>query len=284
MDANSREQVRRNRESQGGWDQYGSHREMVTQLLLDASREEHDTLTVLGAGNCNDLDLRRLADRYARLSLVDLDRQAIEAGLVRQQVSVADSGIQIFESDLTGMFPHFDALVLHQDPGNRDNRIRDLVGRAESAQPVGLPAPADVVISTGLISQLVGAVVTAVGESSLASLDAPGLRLLQAVRGRHLRLLSELTRPGGVAILITEVVSSDTVPALPDTRPSELPALLQRCLEAGNFFTGLHPGILYSALNSAENPEFEQVRASPPWLWQFTARIYAVVAIVAQRK
>lgn len=281
MDDLTLEQRRRNRESLVGWDTYASHRDVITRLLLDSRHNGDGSLTVLGAGNCNDLDLTRLAESFRRVSLVDVDRPSVEDGVTRQGHVAGSSAFPIHETDLSGLFTELAAL---DNPEPTDDELRKLADHAAAAQPDGLPEAASVVISTGLITQLVEATIKAVGETQFAEQDSAAVRLLQAVRRRHLRLLSELTQPGGTAILVTEVVSSDTAPGICDTPVADLPNVLSGCLAAGNFFTGLHPGILHSELTSEEfGPGFESVRATPPWLWHFTARTYAVVAFVARR-
>lgn len=282
MDEFTREQRQRNLESASGWESYASHRDIITRLVLDAAPDRDATLTVLGAGNCNDLDLTRIAARFSNISLVDLDRKAVEAAMARQRDEIDLSRIHIYECDVTGIFPELSSL---RTTGAINDRVRELTRLAENSCTNPLPDPASVVISTGLITQLVEATINAVGEEHLAQLDSPGVSLLQTVRRRHLRLLSELTQPGGTAILTTEVVSSDTAPGICNTPSSDLPDRLQGCLAAGNFFTGLHPGILYTELTSGKfTPEFESVETTSPWLWQFTARTYAVVAFIARRK
>jgi hypothetical protein len=281
MDDLSREQQRRNRESVIGWDSYAPHRDNVTRLILDAARDNEATLTVLGAGNCNDLDLNRLAGTFKSVQLVDLDPASVEEGVIRQGHVPRGSSFSIYEADLSGIYSDLAAL---QDTEISHQQIQKLGELAENAQPENLPEPASVVISTGLITQLVEAATKAVGEAQIAESDSPGVQLIQAVRRRHLRLLSELTQPGGTAILVTEVVSSDTAPEICNTPVASLPMVLSRCLAAGNFFTGLHPGILHSELTTKEfAPGFESVQATAPWLWKFTARTYAVVAFVARR-
>ena len=282
MDDITREQIRRNEESRSGWEKYEWHRETVTQLILD-SAGNGDSLTVLGAGNCNDIDLGLLADHFEIISLVDVDRTAIETGLGRQNFSLDDKGFQVCETDVTGILSRLNKLGLAENSGA--DKLLTVAKLTTEFQPTGLPSPADVVVSTGLITQLVEAAIKMVGEASVASLDSPGLHLVQAVRRRHLRLLSDLTNPGGTTILVTEIVSSKTVPGLPDARREQLPALLQSCLASGNFFTGLHPGIIYQEMMSPEfGCELEGVRLTPPWLWEFTARTYAVVALSAKRR
>ncbi len=71
-----------------------------------------------------------------------------------------------------------------------------------------LPGPFDVVASTCLLSQLVGNAFHSVGEGHPRFLD-----LVRAIRLAHLRLMTGLRRAGGTAVLVTDLVSSDTFPA-----------------------------------------------------------------------
>src|SRR6187399_585339 len=55
---------------------YAPHRERVMALIPE--QPAGGTLCVLGAGRCDDLDLPRLARRFTRIHLVDLDGKAME--------------------------------------------------------------------------------------------------------------------------------------------------------------------------------------------------------------
>lgn len=284
MDEFSHEQHIRNRDSRTGWAAYAPHREIVTRLILDSAPQDASelTLSVLGAGNCNDLDLDQLAARFSKISLVDVDTESVEEGLQRQGKSADDSQFQICGSDVSGILAEL--AELHAT-GPDDGHAQELVQLAEEAQLTGLPEPSGIVISTGLITQLVEAAIRAVGHDRLDQAESSGVDLMQAIRRRHLRLLSELTRPGGTAILVTEVVSSDTAPEICKTPVGDLRKILEGCLAAGNFFSGLHPGILLAELTSEEfADQFAAVQVTSPWLWDFTARIYAVVAFVCRRR
>ena len=60
---------------------------------------------------------------------------------------------------------------------------------------------------------------------------------------RRVHLL-RLTAAGGRTLLITDLVSSDTVPQLAKALPAELPKLMLQCLQSGNFFSGLYPAVV----------------------------------------
>lgn len=268
------EQIRRNQLCRDCWQLYQPHREKVTELLLQGCGAPARRLCVLGAGNCNDLDLSRLASSFGRIHLVDLDRASLVAGLAAQQLRDASSVVLHGDIDVSGLAAEL-AAWSPATPAPHDE-IRRWIVQAQTAAPVLLPEPQDVVASVCLLSQLLDAVKFCLGE------DHPDfLELTFAVRARHLRLLLELLRPGGRAVLITDFVSSVTAPELVHVDERELPALAARLIREHNFFTGLNPAVLASLF--AQDPwlaaRVGRVQVSPPWRWPFPTRIYAVYAV-----
>jgi hypothetical protein len=278
-------QQSRNRESADAWTLYEPHRERVTSLLLDALSSSATTdaarprLCLLGAGNCNDVDLQQLADRCEEVTLVDLDASALRQAIDRQRLARHPAMSLQSDIDLTGIFDRLssgDSI----DESNLSRTVAELTRQAESFSPDELPSGFDVVASVCVLSQLIDAVVRRFPDPQVS------LPLLQAVRRRHLKLLLEHCRPGGTAILFSEVVSSDTCPELATTSDASLPGLLAGLLAAQNFFTGLHPAIILQELQSHESitPLAECVRPVGPWKWPFLYRTYAVTAFVARRR
>src|SRR5688500_17156136 len=79
------EQRHRNLDSRGQWEAFSAHRKRVTTLLLEAAHgRDQPSLCLLGAGNCNDVDLNQLMTAYARIHLVDCDTESLKAGAERQ--------------------------------------------------------------------------------------------------------------------------------------------------------------------------------------------------------
>ena len=59
------EQQRRNAAVADAWARFAPHRARVMELLLAAAEgRTFPRLALLGAGNCNDVDLKRLLERY----------------------------------------------------------------------------------------------------------------------------------------------------------------------------------------------------------------------------
>lgn len=274
MDRLTAEQVRRNRDARQGWDLYRRHRERVTELLLAAAPSDQSTLCVLGAGNCNDLDLQQLRQRFSSIHLVDLDAEALLQGCELQGLAADPAIGRHGNLDLTGVAARLERWQPEQPAVAAD--IQAVTDAALNCQPIELPlAPFDVVASVGLLTQLIESVIL-----SLGATHPQFLALMSTIRLRHLRLLVELTRPGGQAWLFTEVVSSVTCPELLRTTESDLMPVLQRAVALHNFFTGANPAVISRIVQ--EDPElspYVAALATPaPWLWDFFTRTYAVCA------
>jgi hypothetical protein len=107
------------------------------------------------------------------------------------------------------------------------------------------------------------------------------MALVRAIRAGHLRLLTRLTEPGGAAVLITDVASTDTFPTLGSVPETALPGLLRGLAAGRKFFHGVDPAVLTRAFRedpilSARVASLERV---PPWRWNLHGRVYLVLAM-----
>lgn len=128
------------------------------------------TAVLVGAGECNDLDLRRLAAHFSQLTLLDLNTDAMREGLKRQDADSAK--IRLVEADLLGVTPDIyretaDMLLgalktSLRVGGARPDAFADLfLARMKQAMSHRRPAeldklgiPADYVVCCGVHSQL----------------------------------------------------------------------------------------------------------------------------------
>jgi hypothetical protein len=271
FDQFAEQQIENNKASADGWVSFAEHRRKVTEVLRGTTRPSR--LCVLGAGNCNDLDLNSLVKTHQEIHLVDLDRAAMAQGVVRQGLQ-NNSVIHLHgKIDITG---RLDSMV----GWSPTVRIEAADIEAFLKQPILrlgtlLPGPFDVVGSTCLLSQLIHAVVQAVGARHYQFVP-----LVQAIRAGHLRLLMHLVAPGGVAVLISDIMSSDTYPRLASVCDQALPAVLRKLLRERNFFHGVNPIVVTSALRSDAvlNRQVSGTEYITPWLWNLGPRVYAVCA------
>lgn len=273
------EQARRNTEADATWLLYAPHRERVTQLLLDARTSTGKRLCLLGAGNLNDLDLAALSSAFREIVLVDVDAAALRRGLSRQGFAEDVRFRVVAPTDISGVF----AELAQMKNGRQvhDEAIDSCLRALAQPRNLGEEVRCDVVASIGLLTQLIDGVMRSVGESHPRSWE-----LVSAIRTQHLRLMLELTAPGGAAVLVTEVVSSDTCPALLSVGERDLPELLRREIAAKNFFTGTNPAALQQLLRTEISlaEQLANVQLTEPWLWPFLTRIYAVYAITMRTR
>ena len=202
-----------NRSTRENWRSFTRHRNRVMELLGDESRRQ-GRVAILGAGNCNDLDLVQLASECGEIHLFDLDREAMEGALLRQGV------------------PERPNIHLRDD--------LDLSGLSDSEHATG-PDPAadfDLVVSTCVVSQLL---------ETVSRVLPPGLhrdRIMLQVRDAHVRLMTALTAPGGTGIVVTDMAEADSDPDSPS--PPET-------ARKGSHFLGLDPKGIRQALGAVRN-------------------------------
>jgi hypothetical protein len=269
----------RNQQTAGLSDSYADHRRHVMDriaALTEGRRPGVQSLTLLGAGNCNDVDLRALTRLFERITLVDLDESAVESGIRRQAVAAAGFEAIRVAAPVDVAWPLSEWMSGSASeslcPDDCLNRLA-----AEDRNELCNLEPADVVVSLCLLSQIMEAAALV---SSFR--DEPWREQLRsALRIGHLQRMLKLLKPGGRALLVSDIVSSDTEPRLLRAAGHELPKLLKQCLTQGNFFAGLHPGVILRDVTT--HPALASACSTPvmhpPWIWSMGPRAYAVYAI-----
>ena len=274
------QQVDYNARTRESWESFSSHRANTTRLICETTQRfpspvSDPSLAILGAGNGNDLDLKTLAGTYAKIHLFDFDAAALDhlqseqlddpeiARAVVIEPPVDLSGACAELESVTGELTEADAIEL-------GNKLRDVSGVLPERK-------FDVVASTCLLTQPLNHVVHCVG-------DAAEFRnhLMIMVRDGHLKLLSQLIRPSGAGVLITDFVSSDTLPELNEAHTAQaVREISRRAIEARNFFTGTNPWAVKESLSKMiqESSSLPWI-ISLPWRWDIGEnRSYAVTAI-----
>ena len=259
---------------------YGQHQQKTMQLISMAAGEfsglAERTVSVLGAGNCMDLDLKQLTTLFHSVNLLDLDREAVELGVSAAEGLLTSQLKIVAPIDLASPLATTTASILSDD--SAITQFCQALAAPLSVIPV---EAADVVVSTCVLSQMLSAMTNLVTDK-----HPQFLPLIQAVRRGHLVRILQLLKSGGRGILISDLVSSETTPQLTSIDEASLPKLLAQALATGNFFSGLHPGIMLQDLGTA--PGIASLVDSPvmtaPWRWQMGPRTYAVFAISFRKK
>ncbi len=263
-----------NAASDDQWEGFTSHRQKVSALLSAGAPLRQTRLCVLGAGNCNDLDLTAILQSHSDVTLVDLDSEALARGAARQGLTASPSLRLAGGVDLTGMLETLGNLSPRK-PIPR-SALASLVEEPARRVAPKLSGPFDLVASTCLLSQLIGNAFHAVGDQHPQFME-----LVQAIRAGHLRLLNELCTRGGTVTLITDVVSSDTFPELWSFDESALSSVLPRLSRERNFINGVNPDVLLSTYQEDVflGSQIADLELIAPWRWKLHARQYLVLAI-----
>jgi hypothetical protein len=266
---------RYNRNSAALWEPFENHRRRVTALAQAAGGK---SLAVLGAGNCNDLDLTALAAAFEEIVLADLDRDALGRGRDRQPAAVADRLRLVAPVDLSGALPQLRAFA--RQPPTRPQLAAFPTTSAE-AVAAALPGPFDTVLSAGLLSQIMHGARVALGPQH------PHLVVLgNALATAHLRAITALLRPGGTGLLVTDTATSEQVP-LAERWASTAPlVLLEQLQKEDRMLSGTDPALLLSTLTGDPviAPALHPPQLTEPWLWSLGKHTLLVYALVFKRR
>ena len=275
-------QVELNRGSLGAWESFEPHRRRVTELIVGGGPTRGGRLCILGGGNCNDLDLGRLANAFSEVHLVDVDREAIEKAAKRQ--SLEDSSRVVLHGgiELGGIA---DRLSAARPASATERELDDLIQQAAQPPEAGLADPGadlstpfDVVASTCLLTQLMNSAVDALGAGHPRVPE-----LLAAIRTAHVRLLAKAVAPGGRGLLITDVASTDACKHIETVGDAELSRLERRIARRSEYFLEVDPALIEEQLRTDVDlgSRIDSVERTPPWRWRITSqRTYLVVGFV----
>jgi hypothetical protein len=272
-----RAQADRTRRSVDCWDLYAPHRERVMALV--PPQPAGGTLCVLGAGKCDDIDLPRLAERFSKIHLVDLDGEAMERARDRQPERVRDAIVLHGDVDLSGLLGHLD------DWGDEfpdDRTLHQTVFSAAHAVVDALGGPFDVMFSTCVLSQLIVPF-----QNAWTLSQETWSKLFAATTAVHVGVLAHATAPSGAACLVFDVLSSDDAPELTSLRdrPTEV---LQAAVDAGTRSGAMalvpDPQDMLAQIGSSGIAVRDPApRLTGPWLWDTSSALQLVYALSFQR-
>jgi len=264
-----------NRNSESCWAQFADHRALLSGLARDAGGQR---LLVLGAGNCNDLDLPALAATYREIHLADLDQEALERARDRQPPEVRKALVLRAPVDLSGSL---EKLVEFRQERPTPAQIAALPGQVADQVHTELRGGWDTVMSTCLLSQIMHGTRRALGEHPDLELVATALAL------GHLRAMVRLLRPGGTGIFATDTCTSEMYPPLEDRWRKFSPlAVLTRLEETENLLSGTRPSMIFEALTNdmVIAPALNPPQLLEPWLWRMGKLVLLVYGVVFKKR
>lgn len=259
--------------------EFESHRRSQTDFILSHHEKPGGRLCVLGAGNCFDLDLPRIAQCFDEVHLVDIDPVAVKKA--RERLPSEDAGkVHIHAPiDVSGAN---DKLETWRDRKVSPDALIAFPEAAARAVGKRLPGPFDCVASTCLLSQLLLTYRRVLGEQH--PLFQAGLITLLVA---HFRVLADLTAEGGEALFITDITTDEIAPLGDLDLNANAAELLSALAQENQIFNYLDPALLASLCE--QDPVLSQaVTFSPPervWRWQNTPhRAFLVYGVKLHRQ
>lgn len=255
----------RNSSTRTAFDRYAQHRAQQMALI---SSWRGERIAVLGAGNCNDLNLTALADAFQEIHLFDIDARALAGALERQSDRVRRV-CHLHECDLTGVASLIESWQ-RQPPQPLTAQIEGWVALARLLREVGR---FDAVLSTCLLSQVAVNLRDFFGLTSTLN-----TALLAAVTG-HILLAKALTKPGG-KLLVTCDCITDQYPIHEEAAARGAIEAVLHLTQQGAAFPGTNPALIADLLRDAQ---FSPPELKHAWIWDLNEQSYLVYALETAR-
>ncbi|MCW3085858.1 MAG: hypothetical protein JWP12_3224 [Bacteroidetes bacterium] len=259
-----------NKETSQNWDLYTGHRNKVMQSILAYSPKQATTICILGAGNCNDIDLHLLVKRFQEVHLIDIDTKAILDGICRQNIKDSTQ-IIIHSEEFSGIY---NKLAEWKQFNPSEKAIGNLLNElnVDNEPAISHYQKFDVVVSVCVQSQITHSI-----NSTLLS-SSGKYQLSLAARNSHLNLLLNLT-DHGLVLFINDLVDLKTEFDVSDASDFDLDEVMMSFIKTQNFFTGNNPFAIREMFEQHKiiAPKVKSVDFISSWLWQLTSKkVYMV--------
>ena len=251
----------------------------ATVAQLAGPEDKCSSVVLLGAGNCQDVDLKQITELFQTVHLVDLDKPAVLAAIAAAEVSMDQVKIHAPE-DVAEPLLSLTSRDFRPEEDNKEHCIKVLQALSSEHGIADIPE-ADMVISLCVFTQIIDAL------AHIIESDHPAfVNTVKALRIGHLRRMVSMLRTGGVGIFVSDIVSSDTAPELNDATDETLPDMIRDLVNRKNFFSGTNPAMCLNDLNILSRLPSgpDTVHTIDPWLWDIGERKYAVYALRIQKR
>jgi hypothetical protein len=276
-----RKQVTSNLNALPHFEAFSELRNRLTALVAARAWPEGGSrLCLLGAGNCYDVDLERLASLYREVHLVDIDGEALDRAWERQSATVRARLMRHPLLDLSGVL---DRLERWRELDVTTEELMSHPGAAAVEIASALPGGFETVVSACVLSQL---------QLSVVNVLSPVHPLFDAARQvvnvTHLRTLTALTTPRlGRALLVSDVSSNAITPLGPFEPGADLRGLLVELMRQGSVIHVVRPDVIEQVV--AGDPALSVLVTVSPvldaWLWKNgPERTFLVYALELARR
>lgn len=203
------------------YDYWQEHRQVATSFILEASQKstESNSIIILGAGNCDDIDINKLASIFSRIVLVDITETSLNKAYhsfskFTQEKVVLRGNVDLLSIDTSDFYPKLKRL-LEQRASVEDilNLINYTRTSMKSSILQDLKGKFDVVVSSAIYTQLFEARLNEILNSCSNSYDSTQKnKIMNEIQrlGRELieqynNLLTFLTKKHGVIVTWSDV-------------------------------------------------------------------------------
>jgi hypothetical protein len=262
-----------NEQSRANRELYSSHRQQLTAALLGACPKPGGRLALLGAGNCNDVELKDLLTVFSEIHLVDIDSAALSSARAQLSKNLQARIFSHAPVDLSGLIDVWDA-ARTKVPTFAE--IDAWATRGSQNVQNRLPGPFELVASCCVLTQMSWGLTQSFGKNHPSETQAR-----ESLVAAHLRSMCGLAA-GGRALFACDMISTEYYP-LDDLPPhADLTELMERLIGMQNFYKGGNP-VLVRRLLRRDPVLAASVRSTQwhtPWLWHgHEERTYLVYAV-----
>jgi len=253
------------------WAMYSSHRKQIEKLITPAS--PGGRICVLGAGNCNDLDLSWLTQVYSQTHLIDLDADSLASAVERQRPSKTGSICLWAPFDLSGIG---DVLRNWRQALPNDDQIERCIRQIQhhTKKYPWDKERFDVVLSPCVLSQILIS-----ARQSLGATHRLYPKLRDALLADHLKMAYRLMKPTGRAVIVIDLASTEDFGSTTGIEEDQLPDLMRSVIARKKCFNALTPAALAQA--AREHLKVTSPTFTAPWFWHLgLAKSFLVFAMV----
>jgi hypothetical protein len=284
-----------NNQAKDGVNYWRSHQQNLNNLFDMAMNKtsDYNKAIILGAGNCNDIPLINIANKYNETTLLDIDKGNINHAKSLLPADV-QSKIKVVSGDLTSTYENnaekFMRIVLKGQLPQVSHMISNWVKPSDKSSIKCLSKKYSLVVSSTVSTQLIAPFVDGMIQSQINSqsyyLLKPKLaELFDTITQRHIAQIQNLISKYGIAIITSEQYgwghNGDGGP-FPTNKYINNPEEMldpdkQKILEMNRIFiSGRITESLLSNLDILHRNE---------WIWQFNnRRFYLVKGWIVQKK
>jgi hypothetical protein len=273
---------------------------MVIKLFLLSAMSlipKDESIAILGAGNCNDIDVNFLADQFNKVYMIDIDSEALEYAISKVDSSKINK-IEIISEDLTGLYSSqvmIDFITaIKKKNYKRVQSSLDNIKTAIKRLPSQLTdLQVSLVISSCLTTQLFmpqfAVLTSGINRKNYDNMYPLAIKIAHMLSDHHIKNLYEMLKPTGYLIYITDFLEWGTINDKPTLLAQEFPDYNKintdviRSLHSSNFrIAGSAPNNILNYFNPVID---ESIVNHREWWWEYSPeRRYLVQGSLLEKK